>query len=455
MQLRVDGQMSTYGDIFTFVLLGKRITCYLGLAGNEFILNGTHQDLNAEEIYAPLTTPVFGAGVVYDCPNAKLMEQKKLVKFGLSTKALECHVPLIEKEVIDYVASAPDFVGIDHGTVNVNKFISEITIFTAGRALQGEEVRKKLTNEFASLYHDLDMGLQPINFLLPWAPLPHNRRRDNARHRMREIYMEIISKRRASGTEAGSDMIWNLMNSEYKDGHAVPDTEIAHMMIALLMAGQHTSASAGAWILLHLAARPDIAEELYDEQVQHLGTGDEIHEPLQLADLEKLPLLRNVIKETLRLHSAVHSVLRKVKRPIHVPGTSFIVTADKVLLASPLITAVGDEYFSNAKEWDPHRWNSKQPPLAADDGDFEEGESYSRGGRSPYLPFGAGRHRCVGERFAYLNLGVITATLVRHFRFHTLDGRAVVPETDYSSLLSRPMESSVVRWTRRSSGSDQ
>jgi len=51
---------------------------YLGVKGNEFILNGKHQDLNAEEIYSPLTTPVFGKEVVYDCPNAKLMEQKKV-----------------------------------------------------------------------------------------------------------------------------------------------------------------------------------------------------------------------------------------------------------------------------------------------------------------------------------------------------------------------------------------
>lgn len=50
----------------------------LGVKGNDFILNGKHKDLNAEEIYGPLTTPVFGKDVVYDCPNAKLMEQKKV-----------------------------------------------------------------------------------------------------------------------------------------------------------------------------------------------------------------------------------------------------------------------------------------------------------------------------------------------------------------------------------------
>lgn len=54
------------------------MTVCLGTQGNDFILNGRLQDVNAEEIYVNLTTPVFGSGVVYDCPNALLMEQKKV-----------------------------------------------------------------------------------------------------------------------------------------------------------------------------------------------------------------------------------------------------------------------------------------------------------------------------------------------------------------------------------------
>jgi len=38
--------------------------------------------VNAEEIYTVLTTPVFGKDVVYDCPNSKLMEQKKVCEQG-------------------------------------------------------------------------------------------------------------------------------------------------------------------------------------------------------------------------------------------------------------------------------------------------------------------------------------------------------------------------------------
>jgi hypothetical protein len=67
-----------YGPVFTFVLLGKKTTVCLDTKGNNFILNGKIKDVNAEEIYSPLCTPVFGKDVVYDCPNAKLMEQKKV-----------------------------------------------------------------------------------------------------------------------------------------------------------------------------------------------------------------------------------------------------------------------------------------------------------------------------------------------------------------------------------------
>ena len=52
-----------YGDVFTFVLLGRKVTVCLGTKGNEFILNGKLKDVNAEEVYTALTTPVFGTDV--------------------------------------------------------------------------------------------------------------------------------------------------------------------------------------------------------------------------------------------------------------------------------------------------------------------------------------------------------------------------------------------------------
>ncbi|KAL4932813.1 cytochrome P450 [Aspergillus undulatus] len=440
-----------YGDIFTFVMLGKKTTVYLGIKGNDFILNGKLKDVNAEEVYSPLTTPVFGSDVVYDCPNSKLMEQKKFIKFGLTQSALESHVQLIEKEVLDYLKTSPRFKG-NSGVLDAPSAMAELTIYTAGSALQGEEVRKKLTAGFADLFHDLEGGFTPINFILPWAPLPRNRKRDAAHAQMRKIYEGIINERRRNPDKQPSDMIWNLMNCTYKNGNPIPDKEIAHIMITLLMAGQHSSSSISAWVLLRLVSEPRVLEELYQEQLDNLkrdSTGR--FQPLQYKDLDLLPFHQNVIKETLRVHLSIHSILRQVKNPMPVRGTPYIVPPSHVLLASPGATQLSDEYFPNANVWNPHRWDNQQPEKEDDGGeliDYGYG-AVSKGTNSPYLPFGGGRHRCIGEKFAYVNLGVIVATIVRNLKLYNVDGKTGVPATDYSSMFMGPSTPAVVGWERR------
>jgi cytochrome P450 len=415
------------------VLLGKKTTVYVGTKGNDFILNGKLSNVNAEDIYSPLTTPVFGKDVVYDCPNAKLMEQKKFVKFGLTTEALRSYVTLITAEVEDYVKRSPVFKGA-RGEFDVVTAMAEVTIFTASRTLQGKEVRDKFDATFADLYHDLDMGFSPINFMLPWAPLPHNRRRDNAREKMAEIYHGIIQQRRAAGGKKDSeDMIWNLMNCRYKDGHHIPDNEIAHMMIALLMAGQHSSASTASWTLLEIASRPELADELVAEQRAVLGDA-----PLTYEDLARLPLHSQVIKETLRMHSPIHSIMRAVKKPLPVEGTPYTIPTSHVLLAAPIACSLSPHYFPSPETWQPHRWDSGSGGTANMETNIDDEEKIdygyglvTKGASSPYLPFGAGRHRCIGEQFAYLQLTTILVALVKEFRFGHLEGKTV-PTTDYS-----------------------
>jgi sterol 14-demethylase len=250
---------------------------------------------------------------------------------------------------------------------------------------------------------------------------------------MREIYLQIIRKRRAAGEQhTQKDMIWNLMRCEYRDGHTIPDKEIAHMMITLLMAGQHSSSAISCWIMLRLASEPEMTEKLYAEQVQALGKD---LPPLEFAYLEKLPLHAFVIKETLRIHSSIHTLMRKVKNPLSVPGTNYVIPTSHTLLSSPGLTARDERFFQNPLKWDPHRWESRvEDEGEGDTVDYGYG-AVSKGTKSPYLPFGAGRHRCIGEKFAYLNLTVIVATLVREFRVFNPEERVGVPETDYSVCL--------------------
>lgn len=346
----------------------------------------------------------------------------------------------MEHEIREHLRRTPNLRGTS-GTVQIAPIMAQMTLFTASRCLQGKEVREKLDSSFAVLYHDLDDGFQPINFMLPWMPLPQNKRRDAANRKMTQIYADIIKarqERKGGGGRDSEDMLWSLMQSSYKDGTPMPDHEIAHLMIGLLMAGQHSSSVTSSWIMLRLASQPEITEQLYQEQLHVFGGGDLSSKPITYDSLEKLPLIRNVIRETLRLHPPIHSILRKVKNPLVIQGggtknTNWIIPPSHIVLAAPSTMSLSDDYFPNAQTWDPHRWEHIVETSEDKEEKFDYGYGLvSTGAGSSYLPFGAGRHRCIGENYAYLQLTMVVVMMVREFEVRNVEGKEGVVDTDYS-----------------------
>ncbi|EDR08390.1 uncharacterized protein LACBIDRAFT_234769, partial [Laccaria bicolor S238N-H82] len=444
-----------YGDVFTFILFGRRVTVALGPRGNNFILGGKSTVLNAEDAYTHLTTPIFGKDVVYDVPNEVFMEQKKFVKVGLSTDNLRAYVGMIEEEVEEFMRNDAAFKVFQQndinewGTFDVVNVMQEITILTASRTLQGKEVRENLDKEFAHLYNDLDGGFTPLNFLFPNLPLASYRRRDRAHTKMSAFYVDIIKRRRAGHDDHEHDMIAALMQQAYRSGKLLKDHEIAHIMIALLMAGQHTSSASGSWTLLHLAANPQVADALYQEQVQHFSTPDGKLRSMTYEELRSLPIMDTVIRETLRLHPPIHSIMRHVRDDVAVPATIsapskdgiYIVPKGHYVLACPAVSQTDPRVWKDANEWNPSRWSDPEGVAAQAFDTYADvnGEkidygfgAVSKGTESPYQPFGAGKHRCIGEQFAYLQLGTIIATVIRNMELRI----EKVPEHNYHVGLS-------------------
>ncbi|GAA5871739.1 hypothetical protein JCM16303_000850 [Sporobolomyces ruberrimus] len=464
-----------YGPVFTYPLLGRKITATLGPLGSNFVLNGKLAHVNAEEAYTHLTTPVFGTEVVYDVPNHVLMEQKKFVKFGLTTENFRRYVGLIRQEVLGYVSThvfdqdvKKDAKGVDAFTTS-----SEITILTASATLQGREVRKAMDKSFAELYHDLDGGFTPLNFVFPNLPLPSYRRRDRAQLKMREFYISILEKRRASTDEPDLDMLTALQNQSYRNGEPLTDKQIAHIMIALLMAGQHTSAATGAWAILRLGENQDLQRRLWEEQLEyHMNKETNTLNELTYENFQT-PLLVATIKELLRMHPPLHSLMRKVISDCPVPASvgapsaepnassgfkksnesrEYVIPKGEFVLAAPGYSQVDESIWGkDAKEFKVERWLENEGGNKVP-GDEDEGEEdygwgkISKGGKSAYLPFGAGRHRCIGEQFAQVQLGTIIATLVRELTW-TLD--QPFPGNDYTTMIVMPASPRNVSFKRR------
>jgi len=62
-----------------------------------------------------------------------------------------------------------------------------------------------------------------------------------------------------------------------------------------------------------------------------------------------------------------------------------------------------------------------------------------------YVPFGAGRHRCIGESFAYLQNKTIWSVLLEQYQLSAIDE---FPEPNYQNMIHTPSKS-VVRYEKR------
>ena len=63
-----------------------------------------------------------------------------------------------------------------------------------------------------------------------------------------------------------------------------------------------------------------------------------------------------------------------------------------------------------------------------------------------FIGFGGGRHGCMGETFAYMQIKTIWSVLLRNFDFELVGD---VPEPDYEGMVVGPKGPCKVKYTRR------
>lgn len=202
-------------------------------------------------------------------------------------------------------------------------------------------------------------------------------------------------------------MLTALQNQHYKTGEPLTDKQIAHIMIALLMAGQHTSAATGSWAILRLGENQDLQRRLYEEQVEYYLD----KETGQLRDLEyetlQTPLLNAFVKELLRVHPPLHSLMRKIISDCPVPatvgapaaephadasfkkrneGVEYVVPKGEYVLAAPGYSQIDEKIWgADAKKFRVERWLEEGDKVPGDEDEGEEDYGWgkiSKGGKS-------------------------------------------------------------------------
>ncbi len=376
------------GEVGEFRLAGRPVVLFTGPEANEAFFRAPEEQLDQAAAY-PFMTPIFGEGVVFDANPEQ--RRQALRNRSLRDQFMRGHAEVIAGETERMLAGWGAA-----GEIDLLDFFAELTIYTSSACLLGREFREELTPEFAVAYHDLEKGTDAFAYVNPYLPLPSFRKRDRARRRLVELITEIMERREREGRET-QDLLHVLTRLRRADGSPRYDADhITGMFIAMMFAGHHTTSGTAAWTLLELLRHPDVGKPVVEELDRLHAAGT----PVSYQALREMPALESAIKETLRLHPPLILLMRKVMSDFHYKD--WRIAAGKLVAASPAVSNRLPECFPDPERFDPARYGP---------GREEDRQSFA------WIPFGAGRHRCVGAAFAMMQLKAIFSILLRRFEF--------------------------------------
>jgi sterol 14-demethylase len=411
------------GDVGVFRLAQRDVVLLTGAEANEVFFRAPEEILDQAEAY-PFMTPVFGEGVVFDAPPERRREM--LHNQALRDKFMRGHAATIADEV-DHMVTG----WADHGEIDLLDWFAELTIYTSSACLIGKRFRNELDTRFAELYHDLEQGTDAIAYVDPYAPIESFRRRDAARVGLVTL-VEGIMERRAGGPPSSDDqrdLLDVLMSIKEEDGSPrFSADQVTGMFISMMFAGHHTTSGTAAWTLIELLRHPEDLGAVESELDELYAEGAEV----SYQALREMPHLESAIKEALRLHPPLILLLRVAKEDLEVDG--FDIKAGQMVGASPSVSnrIAGD--FPNADSFQPER--------------YLEPREEDRSNPWTWIPFGAGRHRCVGAAFAMMQLKAIFSVLLSDWEFE-LAQPSDTYRNDHSKMVVQLQQPCMVRYRRK------
>ena len=412
------------GNVGVFQLADKKVVLLSGAEANEFFFRSTDEDLDQQAAY-PFMKPIFGEGVVFDASPERRKEM--LHNQALRGEQMKGHAATIAHEVDRMVAQWGD-----EGEIDLLEFFAELTIYTSSACLIGTKFREQLDGRFAHLYHELEQGTDPIAYVDAYAPIESFRRRDEARVQLVALVQEIMNGRIENPPQGKEDrdMLDVLVSIKDEDGNErFTADEITGMFISMMFAGHHTTSGTAAWTLIELLRHPDYAKQVVAELDDLYSDGSDI----SFGALRQIPKLEAVLKETLRLHPPLIILLRVARGEFEVGG--YRIAENDLVAATPAISNRIAEDFPNPDTFDPERYiDPNQEDIV---------------NRWTWIPFGAGRHRCVGAAFALMQLKAIFSILLQDWEFEMAQPSETY-RNDHSKMVVQLQQPCTVRYRKRS-----
>jgi cytochrome P450 len=347
---------------------------------------------------------IFGDTMLTSEGEAWVRHRRQLAPLFTRRRIAGCYVSLFVEQLAPLVARWRE-AAVTGATVEVHADMVGLASRTIGQILFGSEMlaAERLSDAVDTANEELlrrTVSPHPVPLAVP---TPGNRRMTAALAQVRAMVASLVADRLAHPERGGEDMLSILLapgraHASDEAGVLDPD-EVAAQVLTFWLAGHHTTATSLTCTLLLLAQHPEWQERVAEEADRVLGgrvaTG---------ANLPQLEWTDRVVRESMRLHPASHSIGRSPARDTVLGG--YRVPAGASIIVSPYALHRSPRVWERPDDFDPRRF-----ALPA--------EERSRGGRYGWIPFGAGPHSCVGTQLALAEVTVAVATLCQQLTFTT------------------------------------
>ncbi|OJT05109.1 Cytochrome P450 72A14 [Trametes pubescens] len=348
--------------------------------------------------------------------------------------------------------------------VNVSKDLGRATLDIIGlagfnydfQALDADDKPNELSLAFQQLFKNL-RTFSLFGYLMAWFPIlklmpnPRLKRISEAADAIHGVGSKLVTDQKAATMQAaakkhahgperkdlqGRDLLTLLvkanMATDIPDNQKMSDEDVISQIPTFLIAGHETTSTSTTWALYAFCKHPEVQRKLREELLTV-----ETDAPT-MEELNALPYLDGVVRETLRLYAPITMLTREAKKddviPLSEPVTDRygkvhheirIAKGNKVII--PILAAHRSKeiWGEDALEFKPERWTQ---PLAA--------TSTLPGVWGHLLTFIGGHRACIGYRFSLVELKALLFVLVRAFEFEF----AVPPEdvVNVAAALQRP-----------------
>ncbi|KAK5081460.1 hypothetical protein LTR70_010535 [Exophiala xenobiotica] len=200
----------------------------------------------------------------------------------------------------------------------------------------------------------------------------------------------------ATGKRSDDSVLHGIFNSDLPDSDKTAE-RIFQEALTLVGAGSETTGSALEHIFYHVLANPAIKARLFADLSEAAQQGD----LTSYETLKRIPYLDAVIKEGLRIGNEVSGRLPRYDPHNPITYKGYVFPPGTVISMSIRDMHLDPDYHPEPLIFDPERW--LDPSMQKRSEQF-------------FAPFGKGTRSCVGRELAMLEMMMVTAILLHHFK---------------------------------------